>query len=237
MNMNLSELKRSNCVSIYRCILQGINTIIPIAKEVGICQLATCELLNEMVSREILDMTKPRRNVKGRRIHHFHPSNKFFSVFIEIQQEYISTIGISTSGHVTERFDLPKNYEGHTVQEVINDYVLKNLKKRPNFKYCLAIYLLGDDKNELTVESEIIKTTKEIMIVSAFSEANKAMLFDINGKLVVSIYSHTYIPTVDKNALMSAIPFDEVCTYEGDLYFDCFDALQRIAMKNLENLI
>lgn len=235
--MNLTELKRKNSVSIYRCILDGINTTIPISKATGISQLTVCELANEMVRREILNMTKPRRNVKGRRIHNFQPSNKYFSVFIEIQEDFICTIGISTSGSVTERFDFPKNYEGKTTQQVLTEYVIKKLKNTSSFKYCLATYLLGDDNDEYVVDTDIIKTTKESLIVSAFEDKNKAKLFEFNGKCIVSLYSHTYTPQAEKSLLLKAIPFDEVCTYSGDLYFDSFDALQRITMKNLERII
>jgi len=235
--MNLTELKRKNSVSIYRCILDGINTAIPISKITGMSQLTVCELANEMVKRELLDVTMPRRNVKGRRIHNFQPSHKYFSAFIDIQKDFICTIGISTSGSVAERFDYPINFENHTIQEILNKYVIKRLKSSKSFKYCLGIYLLGDDKNEYIVDDDIIKSTKENLIVSAFSDTNKAKLFEFNGKCIVSLYSHIYTPRVDKASLMKAIPFDEICTYNGDLYFDSFDALQRIAMINLENMI
>ncbi len=235
--MNLTELKRKNSVSIYRCILDGIKTTIPISKVTGMSQLTVCELANEMVSRELLDMTKPRRNIKGRRIHYFQPSHKYFSVFIDIQKDFICTIGISTSGSVAERFDFPKNYEGNTVQQVLTEHVIKKLRNSSNFKYCMATYLLGDDNDEYVVDEDIIKITKENLIVAAFEDKNKAKLFEFNGKCIVSLYSHTYTPNADKSILMNAIGFDESCTYNGDLYFDSFDALQRIAMKNLENII
>ena len=235
--MNLTELKRKNSVSIYQCILNGANSIIPISETTGLSRLAVSDLANELVERGILDMTKPRRNVKGRRIHYFQPSNKYFTAFIDVQSEYICTIGISTAGKVTVRFDIAKNYERQSTQQVLTDFVIKRLKESPNYKYCLAVYLIGNEIDELTVDESIIKTTKEDLIVSAFSDKNKAMLFEFNGKLVVSLYSHTYVPTLDKRTLMKAIPFDEICSYDGNLYFESYDALQRIAMINLEKFI
>ena len=101
----------------------------------------------------------------------------------------------------------------------------------------MAIYLLGDEKDELDVENGIIKTTKEDLIITAFKDKNKAMLFEFNGKCIVSLYSHVYVPKVSKVELTKAIPFDSICAFSGDLYFNSFDALQRIAMINLENLI
>ena len=199
--------------------------------------MTVCELANEMVDRELLDMTKPRRNIKGRRIHYFQPSHKYFSVFIDIQKDFICTIGISTSGNVVERFDFSINYEEKTTQQVLTDCVLKKLRNSPNYKYCMAVYLLSDGNDEYEVEENVIKTTKENLIVTAFADNNKIKLFEFNGSCIVSLYSHTYVPKVEKAILLKAIPFDEICSYNGDLYFDSFDALQRIAMINLENLI
>ena len=130
--MNLTELKRKNSVTIYRCILDGINTTIPISKITGMSQLTVCELANELVKRELLDMTKPRRNVKGRRIHNFQPSHKYFSVFIDIQKDFISTIGISTSGNVVERFDYPICYEDKSTQRILTECIVNRLKKSQN---------------------------------------------------------------------------------------------------------
>lgn len=237
MNMTLAELKRKNAVSIYRSILDGYNTIISISKVTGISQLTICELANEMVKKELLDMTIPKREAKGRRAHCFLPSHRYFTAFIDVQKDYICTIGISTSGSVVERFDFPINYEGKSTNDVIKEFVISKLKNSPNFKYCLAIYLLTDDTVSYDIDASVTKITKEELIASAFSDRNKAILFDFSGKYIVSLYSHNYSPTADKNTLISAIPFDEICTYEGDLYFDSFDALQKIAMKNLENII
>ena len=235
--MTISELKRMNTISIYQAILEGLSTIASISDATGICQLTVGELANELVEREFLDMTKPRRNVRGRRIHYFKPSHKYYSVFIEVQSKSFVTIGISTSGSVIERFDYPLDYEGYSRREVLERFVIKRLKQSESYKYCMAIYLLGDDKDEFVVDKEIIKTTKEMLIATSLVDKNKLKLFDFNGTHIMSLYSHLHIPTVGKAELTQAIPFDEICTFQGDLYFDTFDALQKIAMINLESHI
>ena len=235
--MNLNELKRKNSVSIYRAILDGFDTIAAISDETGICQLTVCELANELVSREILDMTKPRRNIRGRRIHHFKPSHKYFSIFIEVQKEFFTIIGISTSGSVIERFDYPLEYEGYSRQEVFDSFVLKRLYSSDNFRHCMAIYLIGDTGDELVVGEGVTKISKELLIATAFADKNKLKLFDFNGKYIMSLYSHIHHPTVGLTALTKAIPFDEICTYQGDLYFESFEALERITKINLESVI
>lgn len=235
--MNLAELRRKNAVSVYRCILSSITTISAISKETGISQLTVCELANELVKREILDISKPRRNIKGRRIHYFSPSHKYFCIFIDVQKTYFSTIGISTSGEAVERFDYPLDYENRTKQEVLDKYVMPRIRTSLSYKYCTAIYMLGDENNTLSVDSDVIKSTKENLIAYSLADKNKMKLFDFNGKYITSLYSHLHYPTVSKDLLLKTIPFDEICSFQGDLYFDTFNALQLLAKEKLEELI
>lgn len=235
--MNLFELKRKNSLSIYRSILEGSNTISRISKVTGISQLTVCELSNELVARGILDISKPKQASKGRRTHVFAPSNKYFSIFIDVQKSYYSVIGISTSGIAVERFDYPINYEKRSKQEVFDKYVINRIRNSESFKYCMAIYLLDNSENELFVDSEIIKTSKEELIATSLSNPKKTILFEFNGKYIISLYSHLQFPSVDKELLCKAIHFDEIYYFEGDLYFEAFDSLKRIAMNNLESLI
>lgn len=235
--MNLAELKRKNSITIYQSILDNINTIYAISRTTGISNLTICELANEMVKRELLDISKPRRNVRGRRIHYFSPSHKYFSIFIDIQKDYFSTIGISTSGDVIERFDYPINYEGRDSQEVLTDFVIEHIRNSANYKYCTSIYLIGDKNNIYTVDEDIIKTTKEELIAYSLADKNKIKLFDFNGKYIMSLYSHLHVPTCSKEQLLKAIPFDEICSFQGDLYFEAFDALQMISKENLIKII
>ena len=123
------------------------------------------------------------------------------------------------------------------MQDVLRDFVIPKLKNNPNYERCLGIFLITNGTDVLPREENITITTKEDLIVTAFSDKNKTILFEINGKLFVSLYAHIYVPTVDKQSLMNAIPFDEIYTYNGELYFEVYDALQRIAMNYLEKYI
>ena len=53
----------------------------------------------------------------------------------------------------------------------------------------------------------------------------------------MSLYSHIHIPDVDIDTLCKAIKFDEVYTLRGDLYYETFEALKRIARLNIEKVI
>lgn len=235
--MQLYEMRHNNAVEVYRAVLNGDNTHSKISKSIGISRLTVCEITNEFVKRDILDIAKPKQDKRGRRTHIFKPSHKYYSIFIDKQERYFSTIGISTNGEATIRFDYPVNYEKRTSDQVLNELVIPRVKNHPSFKYCMAIYLLGNDLDELTVSEDVIKISKEDMIAQALADENKIRVFDFNGKYIVSLYSHIYYPTVSLEALCNALPVDEVLTYRGDLYYECFDALTFVTKNNLEDMI
>lgn len=235
--MDLFDLKHNNAVLIYKSILNGKNTLSDIAKDTGISLLTVSELANDMVKREILDISKPRRDGVGRRKHVFRPSHKYFSYFIDRQQKYFSTIGISTDGLAVERFDYPLNYEKKTMQEVLDKNVLRRIRTSPSYKYCMAIYLIGDENDNFVVDSDVIKTTKEELIALSLADKDKLSLFEFNGKCMMSLYYHLHKSDTDTASLCKIIPFDNVYTFEGNLYYDAFESLKRIAITNIENII
>ena len=235
--MTLHDLKRMNSVSIYRAILNGKTSIAAISARTGICNLTVGELANELVARNILEMTKPRRNIRGKRIHYFNASNKHFCVLIDMQSTYFVTIGITTNGSVVERFDYSLNYEGYSKQEVFDKFIISRLKQSENYKFCLGIYLIGDINNEINVDNDIIKTTKEVLLVNSMADETKLTLFEINGKCIMSLYSHIHFPTVGKKALVEAISFDEICTLQGDLNLETLNALERITQLKMLSFI
>ncbi len=235
--MNLAQLRRENAISVYQAILNDINTISMISKATGISRLTVCEVANQLASRELIEITKPRRNMRGRRVHHYVPSNKYFSIFIDIQKQYFSAIGISTSGDVVERFDYPIRYEERDSQEVLNLFVMRKIRNSPNYKYCTSIFLLGDKNHTFTVDDDVIKTTKEELIANSLADKHKVKLFDFEGKYIMSLYSHLHFPDLPKEQLLKAITFDEICTFTGNFYFDAFEALKLIAREKLLEII
>ncbi|MBE6673743.1 MAG: hypothetical protein E7596_01395 [Ruminococcaceae bacterium] len=235
--MNLFELRHRNALSVYQSILDGIDTLSGISKETGISLLTVSELANDMVRRELLDISKPKRDKVGRRVHKFKPSHKYYTIFIDKQSQYFSTIGISTSGIAVERFDYPLNYEKRTCQDVLTNYVIKRVKSSPNFKYCMAIYLLGAENDNFVIDDDIIMINKEDLIAKSFADKNKTILFDFNDKYIMSLYSNIHYTTADKETICKVFNFDSIYTFRGNLYYESFDALTRIAKMNIEIII
>ena len=237
IKINLFDLRRENSLRIYRSIHRGKDALYSIAKETGISLLTVCELANILVAREILEIEKPKQNRVGRPRHKFTPSHKYYCIFIDKQKEFFSTIGISTNGSAIERFDYPLNFEKRSCQEVI-EIVLNRVYENPHYKYCMAIYLLGDDNEELNVPDNVIRTTKEHLIATSLADESKIRLFEFDGeKCILSLYSHLQYPKVSKDEICKIIKIDELYTFSGNLFFESFEALQKIAIINLENII
>ena len=231
--MNLLELKHYNTVNIYNEILSGKNTINSIAKQLKISNLSVCKLANNLAKKKIIEISAPPRDKVGRRCHIYTPSHKYYSIFIDKQQDAFCVIGISTNGKSVLRFDFDINYEGKTAQDVFDNYVLDEIKSNPNFKFCLAIYLSGINIDEILTDDTVIKASKEEIIVHSLMDKNKIMLFEFDNKLILSIYSHIHYPQADKKSLYDAMPIHELISFTGGLYFETFDALNRITSKKL----
>ena len=235
--MNLIELKRYNTLSIYNEILKGKNTINALARELEISNLSVCKLMRNLQRKGIIEISAPPRDYRGRRCFVYTPSHKYYSIFIDKQADAFCVIGISTNGKANIRFDFDINYGGKTAQEVFDSCVLDEIKNSPEYQYCLAIYLCGLNIDEIETDDTVIKTTKGEIIVEAYKDESKIMLFEINGRLILSTYSHVSFPTVTKEALSEAIPIHEVLTFAGELYFETFNALCNISARNLEKII
>ena len=235
--MNLLDMKRKNSLMIYQSIISGANTIDAISKERGISRLTISELARELEARNIIDISKPRRNMVGRRRFIYKPSHKYFSIFIEKQKEFFSAIAITTEGKAIERYDFPLNYENRTCQDVLDTYVLKKARERDDKEFCMAIYLLGAEKGEFVLTDDVILTTKEELIAKSMSNDSLTKLFVFNGQCIMSLYSHIHLSSLSKEELCKAINFHEILTFNGELYFESFEALKYAAIKNLEYLI
>ena len=191
-----------------------------------------------MRKRKILIVKSPKVDRLGRRTYIYEASRNYFCYFIEKQEDHFSIIAIDTSGIAIDRFDYKLNFEKRTENGVLNDCILKVISRRPNYKYCMSIYLLGDDIDNLeSFELPIIKISKEKLIAISLSKPTTTSLFEFDNKIIISLYSHLQYPTVDKETLCKAINFDEIYSFFGKLYFECFDSLKRIAAINLENII
>ncbi len=235
--MDLIMLKQHNMINIYKEIIKGNNTISSIAKELNISNLSVSNLTSEMAKMEILKIISPKRDRVGRRSYVFSPTNRYYSVFIDKQAAFFRIIGIATSGRVTERFDIALNHNNNSVQEVFDNYVIKRLKTSPTYKFCMSIYLSGIDIDEIIVDDTVRKATREELIAESFIDNNKIMLFNFNTKYILSIYSHIYTPTVDIDTLSQSIPIHDYLSFQGDLYNETFDALQRLTSNNIEKII
>ncbi len=233
--MRLSELKHYNYLKVYNSIVQGNDTHLKILKNTGISRYTISEITNNLVERGILEVSVPKRDEVGRRVNKYKASNNYFCVFIDKQEKFFSTIGITTSGSANIRFDYRVDHNGLSSQEVFDEYVMKQITGDDIFKYCMAIYLINGD--DIKVNNEVIKAKKEDLIIESLIAPEKMILFEFNGKCIMSLYGHIHYTDDDRYTLCNHLNFDEIITLQGDLYYESFNALQVIAMKNIENII
>lgn len=235
--MNLLDLKKHNSIAIYNCIRNGINTLSSITEATGISKITVSTLTIEMQRREIILVNRPKVDRHGRRTNVYEASRNYFCYFIEKLEDHFSVIAIDTSGYSIDRFDYKLNFGRRSENSILNDCILRIISRRPNYQYCMAIYLLGDDIEKLEPTLDVIKISKEHLIAMSLANQDTTSLFEFDNQIIISLYSHLQFPSVDKGTLCKIIKFDEIYSFVGKLYFECFDSLQRIAIKNLEKII
>ena len=235
--MNLFELRKQNSLARYDAILSGVNSAVGLAKATNLSVMTIGAICRHMAKKEIIEMSSVKRDSIGRRPYRYKSSHKYYSYFIDRQSKFFSTIAISSDGISVDRFDYPINYQGKTPQDVLVENVISRIKSNPNHKYCMAIYLINGKDDCFVLDNDIINVNKEEIIAESLAVKNKTSLFDFNGKLIMSLYSRIHIPDVDIDTLCKAIKFDEVYTLRGDLYYETFEALKRIARLNIEKVI
>ena len=233
--MKLSELRHLNNLKVYSAILQGNDTHSKIIKCTGISRFTVSEITNDLVRRNFLNLSIPKRTEVGRRINKYSATNKYFCIFIDKQDDCFSIIGIDTSGNANIRFEYSTNHNGQSAQEVFDNFVLYDIKNSEIFEYCMAIYLING--KEIIVNDEIIKTTKEDLIVTSLSNTEKAILFEINNKCIMSLYGHIHYSDTDRYTLCKYFSFDEFYTIQGNLYYEAFHSLQILTKKAIEKII
>ena len=233
--MKLSDLKHYNYLSVYNSIVNGNNTHSKILKDTGISRYTISEITNNLVEKNILKVSILKSSKAGRRTNIYEASNEYYCLFIEKQDDVFSTIGITTNGMSNIRFDFSINHDGLSPQEVFDNLVMNEVKNLDNLKFCTDIYLINGD--DIKTNESVIKATKESLIVKSLIDPNKMMLFEINNECIMALYGHIQFTKLNKFPLCDCLKFDEIITIQGNLYFESFNALKIIAMKNIERII
>lgn len=232
--MNTRHLKHNNLLAILRCVNDGINTLDDIAKEINMTKIGVSDLTSELVQREIFSVKRVKETTKaGRPTNVYSMTNKYFCVYIEKKRRHLSTIAISAFGRAIDRFDLPLVYHNYTLADLLSLTYLKITEHLP-LKYCLGIYLVGNDIPSADIPEGVILKTKTELILESLADPTKISLIVINNKPYLNIYSHIHYPSTGIISINRAIKVDETITIDQHDYFQLFEVFKRLSGIKLE---
>ena len=83
------------------------------------------------------------------------------------------------------------------------------------------------------VDSTIVKTNANELIVLGFNDDDKAMLFSLNGTNMLSLYGHISKTIKEVSTVTSVIKFDTIEYFGDDVYFRIFESLKLITIKKI----
>lgn len=235
--MDLIDLRYQNTLFVYREIFyNNVDTLDDLAKITTISKNTVSEIVRGLISRNIVSYIRKPQSKAGRPFNYYRATNVYFSVYVELRDDYFSVIGITTGGKVTIRFDYPVNYLGNTVQDCFNE-VIKEISQYPEYEYCMSIYLINMSKHSINAPKYVVSATREELITASLLNEEEISLIVINNKLILSIYSKIQYPECTEQELFKAIKVDKIYRFDGSLDEEMFDAISRVTILELEKIL
>ena len=236
--MELVELKRQNMIAIFNSILNGYKTLNEIAKNVGISKVTACDLTQILVKKNIIKFDNPKRNSVGKRPNVYSIVDIYYSMYFEEGPRSFNCISIDINGNVVDRFDFIIRKELSKLDNL--KLLYKRFRQKRSFnKYCITVFGNCSDDTAKYLPKSTIKLNKEEIILSSLSESDKVILFKLNNKLVLSLYSHIHFPKQGVGEVIAnkVICIDKTYIFNDALYDGLFLAMQKHSLKKLTELI
>ena len=236
--MEYSDLRKQNMLAIFNSIIKGNNTLNKIASDVGISKMTACELTRKLVKNDIIKVNTAPQGKSGRRPNIYSLVDKYHCMYFEETEKSFCCISIDINGHVIDRFDHVFMRE-LSKKDNVRLLFEKFRKKRIFGKYCIEVFANCNDDTALLLPKNVIRSTKEDIILSSLSENNKIILFKLGKKLAISAYNHIHYPKrgVGEITAHKVLDLDKTYTFCEELYDGLFLAMQHYSLAKISQLI
>lgn len=236
--MEYTDLRRQNMLAIFNSIVNGNSTLNAISKDVGISKMTACELTQKLVKNNIIKVETVSQGRSGRRPNIYSLVDKYHCMYFEETVKSFCCISIDINGHVIDRFDHVFMSE-YSKKENLKLLFKKFRKKRIFGKYCIEIFANCNDDTALLLPKNVVRTTKENIILSSLSEKDKVILFKLGDKLALSAYNHIHFPKkgVGEITANKVLDIDKTYTFCEQLYDGLFLAMQRYSLTKISQLL
>ena len=236
--MELLDIRKQNTILKLNSVRNGNITLDLIAKDIGLSKMTVSEITRCLVAKNILEIQTEPQQRSGRRSNLYSIIDKYHCMFFEENRRGYSCISINTKGQVIDRFDYVFRNDINK-QENIKLMFKKFKKKRIFNQYCVDIFAVCEDDTAELLPKNVIRTTKEKMILTYLSENNKVILFKLGKQLAISAYSHIHFPKnhIGEVTINKVLSVDKEYFFSDELYDGVFLALEKHSMDKIYDLI
>jgi hypothetical protein len=230
--MELHSLRKDNTVKVLYSIQNGNDTIANISNDTALSQMSVSKIVKELIAKNILEITKPKRSISGRRTMKFSISNRFYVAYAEEHEGGFCVIMINAKEDAVDRFDIQ-----HRIGEIGYIRTFTKFVLRKDYRDCVGVFMDFSNPNPPRIPTNFIKMSKTEIIINAFSDENKIIFFKTKDNLILSIYGKTIYSNCSVEDAKKVLPMDELYEIDENKYDLLFQAMAKLTVKRILSLI
>ena len=236
VTLNLTDLRYSNSLYIFRSIIDKPKTVDEIAKEVKMTKLAVNKILSELISKNLVTKIKNIKANRGGRPNVYYGLNGYyFTALISCDSGNLDLYYFSPNyNNTVTKFDTIKNIDGFEIHAAA--YTLGFIGK--NNEKCLQKIITGDKLERFVNTDDALILTIDDILINAYSDEEKAVFIEYdNGKILIN-HSKPRIVKSTKEEISKILDIDVYCDLRGKNNEDVlFIAMQKFTTKLIETKI
>ena len=159
-------------------------------------------------------------------------SNKFYVAYAEEFEGGFSIILIDAKEDAIDRFNILHKEGDINYIRTFNRFI-----KRDDYKNCVGVFMDFANPNPPRIPKNFIKMHKDEIIINAFNDEEKIILFKTNDKLIISVYGKLIYSNDTIDDAKKALPIDEIYEISNDSYELLFKAMAKHTIKRIITLI
>ena len=238
ITQNNENKRKINLILALNAIKDGINSLDGLSKHLNISKVTAINLTQALLNKRLIVMETEPEGRTGRRTNLYRIEDNYHTMFFEQVGRTFRCISIDIKGRVVDRFDfviIPRLSMKDNLKVLYGRF-----KKNRNFgKYCVDVFAVCNDETAKLLPKSTKVMTKENIILSCLSEDDKAILFKLDNKYAMSLYSHIhYLKSgIGEKTIHKAIDFDKEYSFCKELYDGIFLSLEKHSLNKLTDLI
>lgn len=231
------EMLKNNSLNVFRAVLDGQNTIQALIDNLNIGHTTIEKICTTLVDKRILSAYTEKRSTRGRPEVKYSLCSNHYSVYIEEDNEFFSCILIDANQYAIDRFDKQKFVYSVPLCEVIQRINSTLLERDDYERFCRGIFIECSDESAKYLPDTFKRISKHELISKAFTKEDEISIFEFPDKCILNIYGNIIQTNAKRKGIERVLTIDKIYEFKKPFYEEIFASLQKITIKEIENLI